>query len=100
MQSARTKRARTIMAAKTFMRIVLANKAARMPAAIAGLAVTAFLIGALLPSGQKAARSGPADSISKAAVKPKKNQETRTTKVQPAVSSTAGRRSVDFYTGD
>ncbi len=98
MQPARIRRTRR----EQLMRMVLANKAARMPAAIAGLAVTAFLVGALLPTGQKAARSGPVTALSsKVASKSVLHVvKTDSNAVKPAALVSTSRRSVSFYTGD
>ena len=95
-------RSNSALNVKSLARVILANKAARMPAAIAGLAATAFLVGALLPSGQKAAQSRPADQNSKVANRSAQDagKNSVTSAVKPASSTSTARRGVEFYTGD
>jgi len=100
MQPAQTKNARNIKAARAILRVLLANKAARMPAAIAGLAVTACLVGALLPSVQKAAHSGPVAPKLKVSRSSSGSAITSSAAIKTVASTSSRRRSIDFYTGD
>jgi len=100
MHQAQTNRGSDIKSANNVISAIVANRAARMPVAVAGLALTAFMVGALMQSGQRAAQSRPIPISPKNVSKSVHTVKPVVKSVAPAVTTTAGRRNLAFYTGD
>jgi len=109
MQPARSKRQNSLKGAVSRQSnpVNISRSKPAAPAAVAGLCLTAIVVGAMVPSLQKAAHSRPASlngKPAKSAVKVAIAKGTSVKAVRPVVAAAApvpaGRRSLDFYTGD
>lgn len=86
----------------TLFRRIMGKRSRVVPVSIAGIGLTALVIGALIPSAQKAAQSrpvGPSLKVPSGKAVKQAHVEVSAQTAEPSVGS-PGRRSISFYTGD